>query len=195
MNPSRASLRQAILDEMEETLVSFRALLETIPPEALELPTANPVWNVREVLYHMSLAPRFMLADTRMIIGYTRQHRWLYGVIERFVPKRLFDWLNEIYTRFRARGASLQSLAAEYERAHQMATRALAEVADDQFEMSLRYPAWDPLLTGQITVEKLFRYVKDHYETHAQEVLRALDGPAAGSKHGENQRDAKGLYR
>lgn len=177
------SPRQALLEEMEKTLEAYRSLLKVIPPEALDMPTANPAWNVREVLYHMSLAPRFMLTDVRIITAYTRQHRWLYRAMELLVPKSLFDWLNQSYTRLGARNASLHSLAREYERAHQLAIRALAEVADDQFGTSLQYPDWDPILSGAVTVERLFHYVKDHYEAHAAELREiAADHPSIDGK-------------
>lgn len=160
------STRQDLAEEMESTLRAFHQLLHSIPPEALGRPTRNPAWTVRQVLYHMSLAPRFLIADVLMIT----RHRWLSSLIQAMVPRSVFNWINVAYTRIRARNASLSRLQQEYEKAHQVALRALALVSDDDLQRSLPYPDWDPNLSGDVTVERLFHYVRDHFEAHAAEL-------------------------
>ncbi len=124
------------------------------------------------MLYHISLAPRFLLADVRLITG----PRWLYALVPRLVPKRLFDRVNAWYTRFGSRRLSRQFLAREYDRAHAMALLALDRVEDGEFQTSVGYPDWDPLLSGEVTLEQLFHYVKDHFEAHASQIERLIAG-------------------
>ncbi len=82
--------------EIIETRLRFHQLLDTIPDRAFSWPSDNPAWTIGEVLYHMSLAPRLVIADVRMITGQTG----LYRLIPRLVPKRLFDWVNARMTRY-----------------------------------------------------------------------------------------------
>jgi hypothetical protein len=40
----------------------------------------------------------------------------------------------------------------------------------------LKYPGYDPILSGEVTVEKLYRYMKLHFEAHASQIRERLDG-------------------
>jgi len=46
----------------------------------------------------------------------------------------------------------------------------LDEVKDADFEKKLNYPNWDPILSGEVTLERLFHYVKLHFEAHAKQI-------------------------
>lgn len=63
--------------------------------DILDIPHQNlsriSTWTIGEMLYHMSLAPRFLSKDVKMI---TNQN-WLYRIIPVIIPKQLFDWLNK----------------------------------------------------------------------------------------------------
>jgi hypothetical protein len=48
--------------------------------------------------------------------------------------------------------------------------RALDQVANSDFDKHLRYPDWDPLLSGEVTLERLFHYVKVHFDSHAEQI-------------------------
>jgi hypothetical protein len=162
------SLREQIHNEIVETRLRFHQLLDRIPDKALYMPSDNPAWTIGEVLYHMSIAPRFVILDVRMISG----QRWVYRLISRIVPKSLFDWLNSRLTRFGARNFSRQFLASEYDKAHEIAIKALDGIADEDFEKSMSYPDWKPMLSGEVTLEKLFHYVKNHFDEHAADIER-----------------------
>ena len=160
------SIREALTQEIITTKNEFDGLLSTIPDEAYDLPSDNPAWTVGEVLYHMSIAPRFLSSDVKMIVNQS----WLYRLVPTLVPKKLFDWLNMHLTRYGARKLSREFLASEYEKAHRATLKALSEVDDMDLLKSLVYPSWDPLLSGEVTLEKLFHYVKAHFDVHAQQI-------------------------
>jgi hypothetical protein len=162
-----------LAQEMEQTRAAYAELLSRIPPHALDFPTANPAWGVREVLYHMSIAPRFMIADVKMIA----RHRWLALVVFFLVPRRLFDWLNKTGTRRGARNATHADLLREYERGHRSAMNALALVSEAQLADSVRYPSWEPYLSGDVTLERLFHYVEHHFESHALDLAAVAEAP------------------
>jgi hypothetical protein len=161
---------EQLCHEIIETRLRFHQLLDTIPDRDFSWPSDNPAWTIGEVLYHMSLAPRLVIADVRMITGQTG----LYRLIPRLVPKRLFDWVNARMTRYGARHLSRSFLAREYDKAHEIALRALGRVAEGDFQRRAIYPDWDPLLSGEVTLERLFHYMKEHFDAHAAEIERVL---------------------
>ena len=156
------SLRAEILEIRER----FHQLLARVPVAAYDRPSENPAWSIGQVLYHMSIAPRLLIADVRMI---TRQSGLAKFVIDVF-PDRLFHLLNERLTRFGARKLSPEYLQSEYDRATETTLKALEQVKDVDFSMSLNYPDWDPMLSGVVTLEDLFHYVKRHFEAHEAEI-------------------------
>ena len=166
MSDTRAHLQQ----EIEETRQAYHHLLDEIPESAYRQPSDNPAWTIAEVLYHMSLAPRMIGTDVRMITGQS----WYFRLVPVLFPRRLFDWLNIRVTRFGARRATRQSLAVEYDKVHAMALKALTSVSDQEFSKSLNYPDWDPLLSGEVTLEQLFHYIKAHFDGHAAQIRKVL---------------------
>lgn len=164
------SAREKLRMEIEETRKSFHQLLESIPDEAFGLPSDNPAWTIGEVLYHMSIAPRMLGTDVKMIVN----QNWFYKLVPAIIPKSLFDWFNKILTRYGARKLTREFLAAEYDRAHQATLKALDEVEEADFEKKLNYPDWDPLLSGEVTLERLFHYVRAHFDVHAAEIRRRV---------------------
>lgn len=161
---------EQLRDEIIDTRSRFHHLLDSIDDESFHLPSDNPAWTIGEVLYHMSIAPRLLIADVRMITG----QKWVYRLIPRLVPKALFDWLNARLTRYGARYVSRQFLAREYDEAHEITLHALETVAKEDFQKSMFYPDWDPLLSGEVTLERLFHYVKNHFDAHASEIEKLV---------------------
>lgn len=159
-------VREELQEEIEATRRDFHQLLDEVPDEALPQPSDNPAWTIGEVLYHMSLAPRLMVADVSMITG----QRQVYQLFPKLVPQALFDWVNKVYTRSKGRNLSRRQLAEAYDRATEQILKTLAAVQDDDFTKSAEYPGWDPLLSGEVTLVQLFHYVKAHFELHAGQI-------------------------
>ena len=160
------SVKSELQQELETTRLAFHELLDSIPHETFRLPSGNPAWNIGEVLHHMSIAPKMIGADVRMITG----QNWIYRWITILVPISLFNWLNTRLTRFGARHMSREFLAQSYDLANESAVRALTSIPEGDFNRGLDYPDWDPMLAGEVTLERLFRYIKLHFEHHAAEI-------------------------
>jgi hypothetical protein len=163
--------RKQLRNEIIDTRQRFQHLLDRVPDEAFHLPSDNSARTIGQVLYHMSLAPRFLIADVRMFT----HPSWIYRLAGRVFPGSLFNWLNARLTRFGARRLSRQFLVDEYDRAHETAIKALDSVSEENFQMSLLCPGWDPVLSGEVTLERLFHYVKDHFDSHAAQIAGRLD--------------------
>ena len=160
------SIREELRQEIEETKAAFHELLDYVPDEAFPMPSDNPAWNVGEVLYHMSIAPRMLGKDVKMIVD----HNWVYRALPSIVPQALFDWTNKKLTKFGARHMSREFLAEAYDKAHESTIAALDSVEDSDFSKHVEYPDWDPMLSGDITLERLFHYIKAHFDAHAGQI-------------------------
>lgn len=166
------SLKQELAQEMESTRRDFHHLLDSVPESSYVHPSDNPAWTVGEVLFHMSLAPRFLTADLRLILGQT----WIARVMGVLVPKSLFDRLNEFFTkRWASRVMTREKLARAYDNAHDHALRALENLNEEDFDKSLQYPDYDELLTGVVTVERLYRYITIHFRVHAEQIRGIME--------------------
>ena len=77
-----ADPKEKLRVELEATRKEFHLLLEEIPAEMLDRLSLNPAWTIRDVLYHMSLAPRNLPSDVRLI----RHLKWVPKL-----PPRLFN--------------------------------------------------------------------------------------------------------
>ncbi|MEZ4519310.1 MAG: DinB family protein [Chloroflexota bacterium] len=165
------SLREDLRIEIESTRGDFRTLLAEVPDETLTQPSANPAWTIGELFYHMSLAPRLLVADVSLIT----RHRWVFGIVKRVLTMQLFNWFNERYTRRGAQPLTRKHLTAEYDRALAVALNTLDQVSDEDLTMSLDYPAIDPYLSGNVTVERVFRYVRAHFDEHAAQIRASAD--------------------
>lgn len=164
------STKDELRIEMLETQRAFHALLAEISDEAFARPSDNPAWTIGEVLFHMSLAPRFLIADLRVIFG----HPLLAKLFPILVPISLFNRLNEFLTRRGARNLNRTYLADQYDQAHERAMQALQPLTDTDLQKALEYPGYDPMLAGTVTVERLFHYVKLHFEAHERQIRGKL---------------------
>jgi hypothetical protein len=177
MNPNQDELRQQIKSQLEATRQAFHQLLDEIDVEDLKKPSLNPAWTIAEMLYHMSLAPRILPSDVNLI----RRLKWVPKL-----PTGPFNRLNVYFTRRGARNATKESLAEAYDLAHLRTLQSLDSVKDEEWGIGAEYPDWDPLLSGYVTVERLFRYLTLHFESHTRDIRQALDLEQDGSTERES---------
>jgi hypothetical protein len=160
-----ARLRQEIRAELETTREAYHALLNSLSADDWRKPSGNPAWTVGQVIYHMTMAPRMLPSDVRMI----RRGRRAPGL-----PAFIFDSLNVLVTRWGARKHTPQSVGQAYDAAHAAALAAFETIQDHEWAKGIEYPDWDPMLSGFVTIERLFRYLPLHFEVHAEQIRQAL---------------------
>ncbi len=170
MNDESVSTRDRLRLEIVATHQAFHRLLASLPDEAFSQPSSNPAWTNGQILYHMSIAPRLMILDVQMISG----KRWIYRLLPYLMPERVFNWLNVRLTRYGARHISRQFLSDEYDRAHTTILRVLDTLSEADFAKSMPYPDWDVLLSGEVTMEYLFGYIKRHFDSHKIQIEDAF---------------------
>jgi hypothetical protein len=160
---------------VETTRQAFHHLPDSIPGKAFPLPSGNPVRTIGQMLDPLSLDPRFMVLDVQMIGG----RRRLYRLLQRLMPKRLFDWLHARLTRAGARNLSRAFLAAEDDRAPASIRKALDSLSGEDFRKLLPYPGWDSLLTGDVSMEYLFGCIRHPFDSHAAQIEKTPAWKAA----------------
>jgi len=77
--------RERLQQEIESTRTAFHRLLDSLPEEALSLPSDNPAWNIRQVLYHIAIIPRYRIVEVVMI----RRQIWQYQLAGKRVAERM----------------------------------------------------------------------------------------------------------
>ncbi len=159
--------RQELEQELEETHCRFIALVESIPEANYSLPTNNPAWTVGDILFHITLGPRALGLEIWMTI----HAAGLYNFLMRHFPSRLFNSVNAWFGRGRSRRVSRQGLLRAYGKAHAVIQSRLRRTREEDLGKTVIYPAdFVSELAGEITVERLFRYVTEHFEGHVKQL-------------------------
>jgi hypothetical protein len=165
------SLKEELAQEMESTRRDFHHLLDSVPEASYHHPSDNPAWTVGEVLFHMSLAPRFLTADLRLILG----QAWIARVMGALVPKSLFDRLNEFFTkRWASRNMTREKLARAYDRRTRPRLARPGESQRGGFRQIARISQIRRTARGCVAVEKLYRYITIHFNAHAGQIRRVI---------------------
>ena len=161
-------LKPFLAQDIQETHEKFLALLKSIPESDYSLPTDNPAWSVGDMLYHITLGPRALSLEIWMTI----HARGLFQFTMKYFPSNLFNHIN---ARFSRRGNKITrvSLIKGYEAAHASVIASLKRTDEKDFQTSIIYPAeLEPMLAGETSVEKLFHYVKEHFEAHRNAIYK-----------------------
>ena len=166
------TLREEIRAELEATRQAYHALLGSLSGEDWKKPSGNPAWTVGQLMVHITFAPRMLPADVKLI----RRGGWMPNL-----PALLFNWSNVLMTRWAARKESVHTVGALYDAAHSNALGVLETIQDEEWSLGREYPDWDPMLSGHVTLEQLFRYLTLHFEVHQEQVSQGLAGAAPKS--------------
>lgn len=167
MNPEAAQhaqfdpRRETLRAELEDTRDKFQTLLAQIPDDAWELPTTNPAWNNRQMLYHMVMAVEMLPQDIKLL----RRQRLVP------VPGWLFNFLNIYATRWKARHHDRTSLASAYDAAHARVIDLLATIQEDEWQLAGPYPDVGGAMSGgKRTIEMMFHYLTQHFHEHRPQI-------------------------
>ena len=146
--------------------------MELVPESDYSLPSSNPAWTVGDILFHITLGPRALALE----VWLTLHARGPYQLAMRYFPSRMFNRLNAWFGN-RKRRVSRQGLLKAYGQAHAAIKSRLRRVRGEDLSKSVTYPQdYVSDLTGEVSVERLFRYVKGHFEEHERELKIASGG-------------------
>ena len=160
--------KDEIKAELDWTYTRMMELLESIPESDYGKPTGNPAWTVGDVLFHITLGPRALALEIWMTV-------YMNGIFQftmKYFPSGLFNRINASFGRQGSR-ISRQRLIRLYGKAHKSIKSMLSRVREEDLAKTVVYPEeFVSELKGQITVERLFRYVKGHFEVHSGQLSR-----------------------
>lgn len=173
--------KQELEQQLDETYRRFTALVESIPEADYNLPTGNPAWTVGDILFHITLGPQAIALEVWMIV----YARGLFGFVMRNFPSRLFNSVNAWFGRGRSQRVSRQGLLKAYGKAHTVIKSRLRRTREEDLVKSVVYPPdFVSDLAGEVTPERLFRFVTGHFEEH-ERALKIGSQPPSPAAHRE----------
>jgi hypothetical protein len=158
MTTETAAIRDSLRDDLERARTQYIDLLDSLAPADWERTSANPAWNVRQLMWHMAWSLGMMPRGLAQL----RKERGLNP------PASLLNGVNTWITRVGARKATPASVRQKYEAAHESALIALESVADGDWGKGAR------VFGEQRTVESTFRAMREHVEEHVADIRRGL---------------------
>jgi hypothetical protein len=164
------SIKEELVNELESTRREYLRLVESVPEESYRCPSANPAWTIGDVLYHITLGPPAIRAEIWMV----RHAGWLFSALLNNWTSRVFNWGNALFARHPKR-MTREILFRSYERGHAALLTSLRTMQEADFGKSIHYPgSFVAELAGEVTVERLFRYIRLHFEIHASQIQEGL---------------------
>lgn len=155
--------KQELEQELDETHRRFVALVESIPEADYDLPTDNPAWKVGDILFHITLGPQALALEIWMTV----HAAGLYNFLMRHFPARFFNSVNAWFGSGRSQRVSRQGLLKTYGKAHAAIKSRLRRTREEDLVKTAVYPLdYVSDLKGEVSVERLFRYVTGHFEEH-----------------------------
>jgi len=163
-------IKECLTREMESTLQDFHHLLDSVPEAYYDHPSSNPAWTIGDVLYHITLGPPALRFEIWMII----HARGLFQLILNDFIAGIFNRINAMFAQ-RPKRITRQGLTRAYEAGHAGLVSSLKRLNEDNLRKSVIYPkSFVPEIAGEVSIEKLFHYVTEHFNIHAKQIHEAL---------------------
>ena len=163
-------LKEQFAQDLESTRPNFHHLLDSVPEALYSHPSDNPAWTIGGVLYHITLGPPAIHLEILMI----RYAPWMFKLLTNSTS-RLFNWGNALLARAPAR-ITRQTLTKAYGKGHAGLMSSLNRLNEQDFARSVTYPPeFVSELAGEVSIERLFRYVTLHFEVHEGQIRKAIN--------------------
>lgn len=154
---------------MEQTRAKFLALLNSGSESDDFLTTKKSAWTVGDVLHRITLGPPTLAFETWMITNAGGLFK--FGI--RVLPSTWLERLNGLYAQ-RGGRINRQRLLKGYEAGHNRLMSRLKRTRDVDFARVMEYPVdFLTMLTGTVTIERLFHYAKQHFEEHQAQLRKS----------------------
>jgi hypothetical protein len=150
--------REALRQEMETTRTAFMALADSLTGADWRAKTANPAWNVGQLMWHVAWG-------TGAISGSVDGLKKGKGFSP---PSFIANPANRLMTKWGSRKATRESVKQLYDNGHRKALAALEGVKDDEWARSAK------VFGTMQSVESLFRTVAEHFQEHERDIKAAL---------------------
>lgn len=146
--------------ELEATRSAFHDLLNSLSDDDLKGKGPEVAWTVKELLTHLIV----VLSNTPQIAESARRGKGMYNF-----PPAIGHRISRLITSRKARGQNRQSLARQYDSAHEATLKVLEQVREDEWSRGARFFG-----EGFSTVESVFRYPIRHFQEHMAHIRHIL---------------------
>jgi hypothetical protein len=171
-------LKDELAQELDAARLGFHHLLDSVPEALYTQPSDNPAWTIGDVLYHITMGPPAIRIEIWMI----RHAPWAFKALNNFTSG-LFNRGNALFARHPKR-ITRQTLTNAYEKGQAGLISSLKRLREEDFRRSVVYPAeFVSELVGEVSIERLFRYIKVHFDVHAGQINAALLGSETTPEH------------
>ena len=165
------SIKEDLVQELETARQGFHHLLDSVPETFYHQPSDNPAWTIGDVLYHIPLGPPAIRLEIWMICN----ARGLFQFFLNDFTANLFNRGNALFTRHPKR-ITRQGLLKAYEAGHAGLLSSLKRMEEKDFQKAVIYPeSFVPEIAGKVSIERLFRYAKNHVDIHAEQIHKAIE--------------------
>lgn len=146
---------EAAREELEKVRPRFLHVLDEIPEKDWNRRFPGEAWTIKQEMVHITQVLNVLPN------GIQRASRGGRRSILAIVPTSLRSWVNGyIVVPFMARGATRQSIAEAYSKAHNSLLGILKELPEDAWNKSTPYPR------KYRTVEQMAHRPAEHFEEH-----------------------------
>jgi uncharacterized damage-inducible protein DinB len=150
--------REAIRTELEATRSQYHELLNSLSEEDWNKKSANPAWNVGQLMWHLAWAGGFTASGVESCRKGKGSNP----------PNWIADIANTWITRIGSRSAKREPVGTKYDEAHQKVIASLDGVQDDEWQKSAR------VFNRDMTIEKTFRDHVEHFKEHEADIRKGL---------------------
>jgi uncharacterized damage-inducible protein DinB len=157
--PTASPTREAIRAQLEETRSKYHELLNSLSDEDWNKKSANPSWNVRQLMWHLAWTGGFTVSGVESC----RKGKGTNP------PNWIADIANTWITRIGSRGSNRESVGKKYDEAHAKVIATLEGVQDDEWQKGAR------VFNQDMTIEKMFRdNIVEHFKEHEADIKKGL---------------------
>jgi DinB superfamily len=154
---------EPVREELEKVRLRFIRLLDEIPEEDWDRHFPGEGWTVKQEMVHIVQVLNILPNGIRRASSGGRRS------FLAIVPATLRSWINgHIIIPLMARGATHQSIAEAYGKAHQALLGILEELPEDAWSKGMPYPR------KYRTVEQMAHRPAEHFEEHLEHVQNVL---------------------
>jgi hypothetical protein len=150
--------KEAIRAELEAMKIAYHELLDSLSAEDWKQKTANPSWNVRQLMWHIAWGNSFTMQG----VDQCRKGNGFNP------PMAIVNPLNALWTRINSRSATPESVAKTYDDVHAKILACLDTVQDDEWQQGTRS------FGNDMTIESCFHEAKSHFGEHSADILKGL---------------------
>lgn len=159
-------LKAELTHELEVTRQNFHHLLDSVPEDSYSHRSANPAWTIGDVLYHIALGVNLIHYE----IWLTRYAGGFLQISLNLFPSKLLNLINARLARQSIR-TTRESLMRLYEAGHRAVLSDLEQMKEIDFRRSIYIPSrLEIILSENVSIERLFRHIKTHLETHMEQI-------------------------